>query len=128
MKKGTNEPTLSDVLKEIGQLKTDLFDMFDKAGIKDGKPQSDYSWALEKFPPEPEHDFKVGDTVEGISEVDKKNIDGKKGVVCCVYSDKRRSIGVDFREGFGGQYRNGSLIETFWIVAPENLRKITEPK
>ena len=38
MKKGTNEPTLSDVLKEIGQLKTDLFDMFDKAGVKDAEP------------------------------------------------------------------------------------------
>ena len=38
MKKGTNEPTLSDVLKEIGQLKTDLFDMFDKAGFKDAEP------------------------------------------------------------------------------------------
>ena len=39
MKKGTNnEPTLSDVLKEIGQLKTDLFDMFDKAGVKESEP------------------------------------------------------------------------------------------
>ena len=38
MKKGTNEPTLSDVLKEIGQLKTDLFDMFDEAGFKDAEP------------------------------------------------------------------------------------------
>ena len=38
MKKGTNEPTLSDVLERIDKGFNDLTDFFSKAGVKDAEP------------------------------------------------------------------------------------------
>jgi len=38
MKKGTNEPTLSDVLERIDKGFNDLTDFFSKSGVKDAEP------------------------------------------------------------------------------------------
>jgi len=116
MKKGTNEPTLSDVLERIDKGFNDLTDFFKSAGFKDA---------------EPKHDFKVGDRVEGVGKVDGVDVNGKAGNVVVIGSCNP-PICVEFDEASddfhgGNPYYEGKDNSCYFCY-PDNLRKITEPE